>query len=84
MISMYKANTMAPHATPRFTLLLLSLCLALMPFGLQAQDIIRLTGKVLQKGNNEPLMGVNITDAEPWPPPTSMAASPSTYILALR
>ena len=63
MISMYKANTMAPHATPRFTLLLLSLCLALMPFGLQAQDIIRLTGKVLQKGNNEPLMGVNITDA---------------------
>ena len=35
----------------------------LCPSTASAQDIIRLTGKVLLKTDNEPLVGVNITDA---------------------
>lgn len=48
-------------AASRVTLLLL---LILLPVFALAQDIVRLTGRVVSKQSGEPLIGVNISDAQ--------------------
>lgn len=69
----YNITQRSKHLLPACSLmhlprLVLSVMLAiaactLCPSTASAQDIIRLTGKVLLKTDNEPLVGVNITDA---------------------
>ena len=71
--SFYNITQRSKHLLPACSLmhlprLVLSVMLAiaactLCPSTASAQDIIRLTGKVLLKTDNEPLVGVNITDA---------------------
>ena len=71
--SFYNITQRSKHLLPACSLmhlprLVLSVMLAiaactLCPSTASAQDIIRLAGKVLLKTDNEPLVGVNITDA---------------------
>ena len=39
------------------------LAFVMLASGVSAQNVVRVTGQVIAKGDNEPLSGVNITDA---------------------